>query len=115
MASSKLGAKHLCFHCGVKFYDFGKSDIICPSCGADQKSGKPPEEDPKVQVAEEDAKADASDSEEQMDGEETEGEEGDGEELDGEDEDFEGEEIEEIAEMDDDLEDYDAEDEVDDY
>ena len=57
--ATKLGNKHLCFHCGVKFYDFGKSDILCPSCGADQKSGKPPEEEPDIEAAEADAAADA--------------------------------------------------------
>jgi uncharacterized protein (TIGR02300 family) len=28
------GIKRVCLSCGTRFYDFGKSPIICPSCGA---------------------------------------------------------------------------------
>ena len=113
--ATKLGNKHLCFHCGVKFYDFGRSEILCPSCGADQKSGKPPEEDPEVEAAEADAAADADleEMDEELDG--------DAEDLDGdedEEEDFEDGDLEELGEMGDDDLDGDDEyedDEVDDY
>lgn len=37
MAAKDLGTKHGCFKCGTKFYDLGKSQAICPKCGADQK------------------------------------------------------------------------------
>lgn len=29
------GLKRICASCGIKFYDMGKSPIICPSCGAE--------------------------------------------------------------------------------
>lgn len=35
MAKSELGTKRLCPHCGAKFYDLGKSPIICPKCGSE--------------------------------------------------------------------------------
>jgi uncharacterized protein (TIGR02300 family) len=31
-----LGKKHECLSCGVKFYDLGNADIVCPKCGANQ-------------------------------------------------------------------------------
>jgi len=31
-----LGKKHECLSCGVKFYDLGKAEIVCPKCGANQ-------------------------------------------------------------------------------
>ncbi len=37
MPELKLGNKHECYNCGTKFYDFGKSQALCPKCGADQK------------------------------------------------------------------------------
>ena len=30
---NKLGNKLLCPECEVKFYDLGKPEIVCPSCG----------------------------------------------------------------------------------
>lgn len=45
MAELKLGNKYECYNCGVKFYDLGKTNPICPQCGADQKAtdeGEPP-------------------------------------------------------------------------
>jgi uncharacterized protein (TIGR02300 family) len=38
MPELKLGVKHECFNCGTKFYDLGKSEVICPKCGSDQKN-----------------------------------------------------------------------------
>ncbi len=32
-----LGSKHVCFNCGIKFYDLRKPEPICPKCGADQR------------------------------------------------------------------------------
>ena len=32
-----LGNKHECLGCGAKFYDLGKSELICPKCGENQK------------------------------------------------------------------------------
>ena len=32
----ELGNKHECLNCSTKFYDLGKNQLVCPSCGADQ-------------------------------------------------------------------------------
>jgi uncharacterized protein (TIGR02300 family) len=37
MPELKLGTKFVCFSCGTKFYDLGKSEAVCPKCGANQK------------------------------------------------------------------------------
>lgn len=37
MPELKLGSKHECYSCGTKFYDLGKSEPVCPKCGANQK------------------------------------------------------------------------------
>jgi uncharacterized protein (TIGR02300 family) len=37
MPELKLGTKYDCYNCGTKFYDLGKSDPVCPKCGADQR------------------------------------------------------------------------------
>jgi len=37
MPELKLGTKFECFSCGTKFYDLGKSEAVCPKCGANQK------------------------------------------------------------------------------
>jgi len=34
---TELGNKHECLGCGVKFYDLGKNELICPKCGENQK------------------------------------------------------------------------------
>ena len=34
---SELGNKHECLGCSTKFYDLGRSDLICPQCGENQK------------------------------------------------------------------------------
>lgn len=33
MTDIKLGTKYDCPSCGIKFYDFGKQEPICPKCG----------------------------------------------------------------------------------
>lgn len=33
MAKPDLGFKRVCGSCGTKFYDFGRSPIVCPKCG----------------------------------------------------------------------------------
>jgi hypothetical protein len=33
----RLGAKHVCFSCGLKFYDLNRPEPICPRCQANQK------------------------------------------------------------------------------
>lgn len=38
MPELKLGTKHECYNCSTKFYDLGKSEAVCPKCGADQKN-----------------------------------------------------------------------------
>jgi uncharacterized protein (TIGR02300 family) len=37
MPELKLGNKFVCFSCATKFYDLGKSEAVCPKCGANQK------------------------------------------------------------------------------
>ncbi len=32
-----LGNKHECLNCGTKFYDLGRTQLVCPSCGGDQE------------------------------------------------------------------------------
>lgn len=32
MKQEEWGIKRVCLNCGIKFYDFRKSPIICPSC-----------------------------------------------------------------------------------
>ena len=34
MAKADLGKKRACLACGMRFYDFGRSPIVCPGCGA---------------------------------------------------------------------------------
>lgn len=34
---TELGNKHECLGCGAKFYDLGKTELICPKCGENQK------------------------------------------------------------------------------
>ena len=34
MAKPKWGTKRICQSCAVKFYDFGRSPIVCPQCDA---------------------------------------------------------------------------------
>ena len=35
MAKADLGKKRACLACGMRFYDFNRSPIECPSCGAE--------------------------------------------------------------------------------
>jgi len=35
MAKADLGIKRVCHACGMRFYDFKRSPIICPGCGAE--------------------------------------------------------------------------------
>jgi hypothetical protein len=37
----ELGTKHKCFKCETKFYDLGRPQPICPSCGEDQNNREP--------------------------------------------------------------------------
>ena len=39
----KLGSKHECPACDTKYYDLGKADPVCPSCGADPGAEVDPE------------------------------------------------------------------------
>ncbi|MFO1073372.1 MAG: TIGR02300 family protein [Geminicoccaceae bacterium] len=34
MAKPEWGTKRICQSCGARFYDLGRSPIICPACGA---------------------------------------------------------------------------------
>lgn len=40
MAELKLGSKYECYSCGVKFYDLGKGEPVCPKCGANQEESE---------------------------------------------------------------------------
>ncbi len=33
MAKPELGGKHICEHCGTRFFDLNRSPIACPKCG----------------------------------------------------------------------------------
>ena len=35
MAKPEWGKKRICLACNTKYYDFNKSQIICPSCGSE--------------------------------------------------------------------------------
>jgi uncharacterized protein (TIGR02300 family) len=35
---AELGTRYKCYKCGTKFYDLGKPQPICPSCGEDQNN-----------------------------------------------------------------------------
>ncbi len=37
MPAKDLGAKHVCFKCGTRFYDLHTPAAVCPKCGADQR------------------------------------------------------------------------------
>ena len=47
---AKLGARWACYSCGVKFYDLGKPEPICPRCQSDQRQS-PKFEQPKTKRA----------------------------------------------------------------
>jgi uncharacterized protein (TIGR02300 family) len=38
LTAEELGARYKCYKCGIKFYDLGKTQPICPSCGEDQNN-----------------------------------------------------------------------------
>ena len=35
MAKADLGTKRTCLSCGMRFYDFKRSPILCPGCGTE--------------------------------------------------------------------------------
>ena len=35
MVKADLGTKRACLACGMRFYDFSRSPIICPGCNAE--------------------------------------------------------------------------------
>ena len=35
MAKADLGRKRACLACGMRFYDFNRSPIVCPGCGVE--------------------------------------------------------------------------------
>jgi rubrerythrin len=39
VSSVVLGRRYKCYKCGIKFYDLGKPQPLCPSCGANQLDG----------------------------------------------------------------------------
>ena len=60
MPELKLGNKFECFNCGTKFYDLGKSDPLCPKCGANQRDAAQHESPAVSQAARRKRKAEVS-------------------------------------------------------
>ncbi len=60
MPELKLGSKFECFNCGTKFYDLGKSDPLCPKCGANQRDAAHSESPAVSQAARRKRKAEVS-------------------------------------------------------
>jgi len=55
LAKPEWGTKRLCQSCATKFYDFGRSPIVCPKCGSQfdpesvlKSRRRPPPKAPKV-------------------------------------------------------------------
>ena len=46
-----------CPECGFRFDAINESQVVCPACGADPRSGLPPESDPEIAAALDDAEA----------------------------------------------------------
>jgi uncharacterized protein (TIGR02300 family) len=38
LAVVDLGTRYKCYKCGTKFYDLGRPQPLCPSCGEDQNN-----------------------------------------------------------------------------
>ena len=59
MAKAQLGIKRVCLSCNMRFYDFGRSPIICPGCGTefDPQRYTKNQKNPKLPQAETDLKA----------------------------------------------------------
>lgn len=38
MPAKDLGAKHVCYKCGTKFYQMKKPEAVCPKCEANQRN-----------------------------------------------------------------------------
>jgi hypothetical protein len=49
--------KARCPECGFRLDAINESQVVCPACGADPRSGLPPESDPETAAALEDAAA----------------------------------------------------------
>ena len=49
--------KAWCPECGFRFDAINESQVVCPACGADPRSGLPPESDPEIAAALDDAEA----------------------------------------------------------
>ena len=76
MAKTELGTKRLCENCESKFYDLGRTPIVCPKCGTTfieakptPKTRKPVEKTPDVETDAEEVKtAPDTESEDNADG-----------------------------------------------
>ena len=49
--------KARCQECGFRLDAINESQVVCPACGTDPRSGLPPESDPETAAAFEDAEA----------------------------------------------------------
>jgi hypothetical protein len=38
ISAAELGTRYKCYKCGTKFYDLGRPQPLCPSCGEDQSN-----------------------------------------------------------------------------
>lgn len=52
-----LGNKHECVSCDARFYDLGRSELICPKCGTDQRAEPDPEQAAAAKAKKKKAKA----------------------------------------------------------
>ena len=62
----ELGSKHECPSCGIKFYDLGKPEPICPKCGANVKHLAPSEPSTSSQAARRRRKAEVVEDSEEL-------------------------------------------------
>ncbi len=123
MAEAKLGNKHECTSCDAKFYDLGKSELVCPKCGADQTVQEDDAEDdaPKTAEAEEEVAAGDLDEdavsdlgEDDLDSDDDDDEVG-GEDVDDDEDGAEDDDQDDLVDLeDDDLDDDDLDEEDDD-
>lgn len=53
----KLGKKHICLNCEARFFDLGKTPVVCPKCGTEVVVEKPKKKRSKKAKTEEAAAA----------------------------------------------------------
>jgi uncharacterized protein (TIGR02300 family) len=96
-----LGSKHECPNCGIKFYDLGKPEPICPKCGANVKHLAPNEPASASQAARRRRKAELAADDEASETEEPGGDAGEPILDADEDEEIAGEEEADLVDLED--------------